>query len=116
MGGSGSFASRSTLKCRPCHLYYSKGSLFGIGIGYKSHRVAISASDCEILAEFDISHSRIGFNHFFHRVKRHRKRAEVPVAVATEGYNGYARPLDRLIRESGYSVYIDLAAHALIFQ
>ena len=71
----------------------------GIDVGYRSHRVAIATPDGEIVEEFDISHSTAGFEHFFHRVERHRKRTGVSVAVAMEGYNGYAQPLDRLIRE-----------------
>ncbi|TFH06949.1 MAG: hypothetical protein E4H08_10275 [Candidatus Atribacteria bacterium] len=29
----------------------------------------------------------------------------LPVAVAMEGYNGYARPLDRLVQEKGYRLF-----------
>ncbi len=77
----------------------------GIDVGYRTHRVAIATPDGEIVEEFDISHSTAGFEHFFHRVECHRHRTELSVAVAMEGYNGYARPLDRLIREKGYRLY-----------
>ncbi|MGH7796827.1 MAG: IS110 family transposase [Candidatus Binatia bacterium] len=35
----------------------------------------------------------------------HRKKKHCAVAVAMEGYNGYARPLDGLVRERGYRLY-----------
>jgi len=35
---------------------------------------------------------------FFRRIEARREELALPVAVAMEGYNGYARLLDRLVR------------------
>jgi transposase len=95
------------------HLYV------GIDIGYKSHRVGIADSDGQILEEFDISHTTKGFDHFFHRVEYHRREVGLPVAVAMEGFNGYGRPLDRLIQQKGYCLFnvnnLKLARYKEIF-
>jgi len=77
----------------------------GVDVGCKAHRVAISDSDGSILEEFDISHTDAGFCDFFRRIDHHRQELDLPVAVAMEGFNGYARPLDRLIQERGYTLY-----------
>ncbi|MGY4706870.1 IS110 family RNA-guided transposase [Candidatus Bipolaricaulota sp. J31] len=76
-----------------------------IDVGGKQHRVGIADPEGRILEEFVISHTQEGFREFFSRVERHRRRLGVPVAVAMEGYNGHARPLDRLIQEKGYTLY-----------
>lgn len=76
-----------------------------IDVGGKSHRVGIADPDGKILEEFVIPHTQEGFQDFFDRVEQHRRELEVPVAVAMEGYNGHARPLDRLIQEKGYTLY-----------
>jgi transposase len=77
----------------------------GIDIGYKNHRVGIADSDGQILEEFDIPHTTEGFDHFFQRVEHHREKLDLPVAVAMEGFNGYGRPLDRLIQQKGYRLF-----------
>ena len=77
----------------------------GIDVGYKTHRVAIADPDGNILEEFNIPHTAAGFERLFARVEHHRSKDGLPVAVAMEGYNGYARPLDRLVREKGYQLY-----------
>jgi len=77
----------------------------GIDIGYKNHRVGIADSDGQILEEFDISHTQVGFEEFFRRVEEHREQLNLPVAVAMEGFNGYGRPLDRLIQQKGYRLF-----------
>lgn len=71
----------------------------GVDVGCKLHRVGIADPDGQILEEFDVPHSSEGFDHFFSRVERHREALGLPVAVAMEGFNGYARPLDRLVQE-----------------
>lgn len=77
----------------------------GVDVGCKAHRVGIATPDGSILEEFDISHSDAGFQEFFRRVEERRQQLSLPVAVAMEGYNGYARPLDRLVQEKGYRLY-----------
>lgn len=77
----------------------------GIDVGCKAHRVGIAHPDGSILEEFDISHTDAGFQEFFRRIEKRRQRLSLPVAVAMEGYNGYARPLDRLVQEKGYRLF-----------
>ena len=77
----------------------------GIDVGCKAHRVGISGPDGSILEEFDISHTDTGFCDFFRRVEQHREELGLPVAVAMEGFNGYARPLDRQVQQKGYALY-----------
>ena len=62
-------------------------------------------SSGEVLEEFEIDHRIEGFQEFFSRIEKHRKKENCGVAVAMEGYNGHARPLDSLVRERGYRLY-----------
>jgi transposase len=73
--------------------------------GARRHHVAIGLSSGEGLEEFAIAHQPEGFTHFFARIEIHHQCYPGPVAVAMEGYNGYARPLDRLIQARGYRLY-----------
>jgi len=77
----------------------------GIDVGCKAHRVGVAGPDGALLDEFDVSHTREGFEDFFRRVGRHEQERKLPVAVAMEGWNGYARPLDREIRGHGWRLY-----------
>lgn len=77
----------------------------GIDVGCKAHRVGIARPNGLVLEEFDISHSDAGFQEFFRRVEQQKERLSLPVAVAMEGFNGYARPLDRLVQEKGYRLF-----------
>lgn len=77
----------------------------GIDIGSDQHRVAIAGPDGAILEEFDLAHHPLGFRDFFQRLTVHEKRYGGPVAVAMEGFNGHARPLDTQIRMRGYPLY-----------
>jgi transposase len=77
----------------------------GIDVGCRAHRVGIAHPDGSILEEFDISHSDAGFSELFRRVEKHQSVLSLPVAVAMEGYNGYARPLDRLVQDKGYRLF-----------
>ena len=65
----------------------------GIDVGCKAHRVGIADADGKILEEFDISHTDAGFRDFFRRIEHHKQELGLSVAVAMEGFNGYARPL-----------------------
>ena len=76
-----------------------------VDVGCHRHRVAIGLSSGELLEEFDITHNPEGFQHFFARISVHETHYGCPVAVAMEGYNGYARPLDRLVRARNYRLY-----------
>jgi transposase len=76
-----------------------------IDIGCRNHNVAIGLSSGEILDEFSIAHVPEGFRQFFSRVETQARRFDCPVAVAMEGYNGYARPLDTLVRARDYRLF-----------
>ncbi|MDH3601275.1 MAG: IS110 family transposase [Candidatus Tectomicrobia bacterium] len=76
-----------------------------VDIGCHQHSVAIGLSSGEVLEEFDIVHQAEGFAHFFSRLERYQHEYSCPVAVAMEGYNGYARPLDTMIRARDYRLY-----------
>jgi len=76
-----------------------------VDVGYRRHSVAIGSSSGEVLEEFEIEHRPEGFQEFFSRIEKHHKTKSTPVAVAMEGYNGYARPLDSLVRRRGYRLY-----------
>ena len=45
------------------------------------------------------------FKSFSTRIEKHQKAKSCAVAVAMEGYNGYARPLDSMVRQHGYRLY-----------
>jgi transposase len=76
-----------------------------VDVGYRRHSVAMGLSSGEVLEEFEIDHRPEGFQEFFARIEKHRKSKDCRVAVAMEGYNGHARPLDSLVRERGYRLY-----------
>lgn len=76
-----------------------------VDVGYRRHSVAIGLPSGEVLEEFEIEHRPEGFQEFFSRIEKHHKIKSSPVAVAMEGYNGYARPLDSLVRGRGYRLY-----------
>ena len=76
-----------------------------VDVGCHSHSVAIGLSGGELLEEFEIDHNPEGFGQFFTRIARQESRYGFPVSVAMEGYNGYARPLDRLVRARDYRLF-----------
>ncbi len=76
-----------------------------LNIGAHRHRVAIGHSDGRLLKEFDVTHDATGFRTFFGHLTRHERRLGLPVIVAMEGFNGWARPLDHQIRARGYRLY-----------
>lgn len=76
-----------------------------VDVGSRRHSVAIGLPNGEVLEEFEISHRVEGFQEFFSRIEKHQRQRGCPVAVAMEGYNGWARPLDSLVRQRGYRLY-----------
>ncbi len=90
-----------------------------VDVGCNKHRVAVGLSDGGLIDEFDIAHDAAGLSLFFQRVGRHEREYRLPVAVAMEGYNGYARPLDRQVLGRGYRLYnvnnLKLARYKEIF-
>jgi len=77
----------------------------GIDVGGHVHAVAVGLSSGELLEDFEISHSAAGFRDFFARIEAHAGRHGLPVAVAMEGYNGHARPLDGLIQARRWRLF-----------
>lgn len=75
-----------------------------LDIGSKKHRVGVGNVDGTVIDEFDITHDKAGFEKFFRRVSAHELALNLPVVVAMEGINGWARPLDRMIQERGYEL------------
>jgi transposase len=73
-----------------------------VDVGYAQHSVAIGLSGGERLEEFEIRHRPEGFAEFFSRIETIRLRHGGSVWVAMEGFNGFARPLDRLVQDRGY--------------
>lgn len=76
-----------------------------VDVGCHSHNVAIGLSTGEILDEFSIVHEPEGFRQFFSRIEKQERKFACPVSVAMEGFNGYARPLDTLVRARDYRLF-----------
>ena len=91
----------------------------GIDIGSARHRVAVGLPDGRLIDEFDVDHNTDGFSQFFGRITRHQEHYQLPVTVAMEGYNGWARPLDGQIQQHGWGLYsvnnLKLARYKEIF-
>jgi transposase len=90
-----------------------------VDVGVNRHRVAVGLSEGVLLEEFEIGHDSAGLAEFFARVGRHERRLHAPVAVAMEGYNGHARPLDQQVLARGYRLFnvnnLKLARYKEIF-
>jgi transposase len=91
----------------------------GIDVGSARHRVAVGLPDGQLIDEFDVDHHADGFSQFFSRIGLLEARHQLPVSVAMEGYNGWARPLDGQIRRHGWQLYnvnnLKLARYKEIF-
>ena len=81
------------------------GLRVSVDVGCYQHSVAVGLSDGTLLDEFELLHDPAGFDRFFERIDRLRDRHGSTVSVAMEGYNGWARPLDTLVRTHGYRLY-----------
>lgn len=76
--------------------------LVGVDVGCRKHHVAIGGP-IGIIEEFEISHNSRGFAYFFGRVATQAQQQKIStVIVGMEGTNGYARPLDQLVKAKGY--------------
>jgi len=76
-----------------------------VDVGVQRHRVAVGVPGQALVCEFDLDHSPEGFATFFRRVEAHTQGCELPVAVAMEGYNGHARPLDGQLLARGWRLF-----------
>src|SRR5437879_6247991 len=75
------------------------------GCGVSAPQWAIGLPSGEVLEEFEIAHRPEGFAEFFSRIEKQQKIRGCEVAVAIEGFNGCARPLDAMVRRRGYRLY-----------
>lgn len=91
----------------------------GIDVGSARHRVAVGLPNGKLIDEFDVDHHAEGFSQFFKRITALESRHRLPVSVAMEGYNGWARPLDGQILRRGWQLYnvnnLKLARYKEIF-
>lgn len=87
-----------------------------IDVGSRVHRVAVGDVNGRILDQFDINHTARGIDAFFDRIATF---CPDTVAVAMEGYNGWARPLDQRILAHGWTLFnvnnLKLARYKEIF-
>lgn len=74
-------------------------------IGNRKHHVAIGLSTGKLLENFELNHTPLGINHFFSKIESYQKEYNLSVAVAMESYNGYARPIDKLVLAKGYRLF-----------
>ena len=87
-----------------------------IDIGSRVHRVAVGTAEGRLLDQFDVEHTARGIDAFFSRIEL---LPHDSVAVAMEGYNGWARPLDQRVLARGWTLYnvnnLKLARYKEIF-
>jgi len=76
-----------------------------VDVGARTHRVAVGNGSGRLIDEFDLEHTAVGLSGFFSRLERLAGGRKRPVAVAMEGFNGWARPLDRQVLEHGWKLY-----------
>jgi transposase len=90
-----------------------------VDVGARMHRVAVGDGAGRLLEEFDVAHTAAGFAGFFTRIEPLQGRRCAPISVAMEGFNGWARPLDRQVLEHGWKLYnvnnLKLARYKEIF-
>jgi len=79
--------------------------LVAVDVGVQRHRVAIGTPDKRLARELDVEHTPEGLAAFFRQVEAHTHGGERPVAVAMEGYNGHARPLDAQVLARGWRLF-----------
>ena len=76
-----------------------------VDVGVQRHRVAVGVPGQRLACEFDLDHTPEGFAAFFRAVEAHTQGGALPVAVAMEGYNGHARPLDQQVLARGWRLF-----------
>jgi len=76
-----------------------------VDVGCYRHSVAVGLPCGQLLDEFELDHQRQGFDGFFARIGHLQQHHGGEVLVAMEGFNGWARPLDTLVRQRGYRLF-----------
>jgi hypothetical protein len=79
--------------------------LVAVDVGMQRHRVAVGIPGQRLACEFDLEHTPEGLATFFRRVETYTRGGHLPVAVAMEGYNGHARPLDQQVLARGWRLF-----------
>lgn len=79
--------------------------LVSVDVGCHEHSVAVGLRNGSVLEEFSIGHDKAGFDRFFTGIETHKSKAGGDVLIAMEGYNGYARPLDRFVLSKSYRLF-----------
>jgi len=77
----------------------------GIDVGSLNHAIAIGDGAGNIIKEFEITHTKKGFDKFFEIIDNEASRRDATISIAMEGYNGWARPFDSQILAKGYKLY-----------
>lgn len=77
----------------------------GIDIGSLNHAIAIGDGVGNIIKEFEITHTKKGFDKFFETIDNEASKRDATISIAMEGYNGWARPFDSQILAKGYKLY-----------
>lgn len=73
-----------------------------VDVGCYQHDISVGLADGKFLGRFEINHDKAGFADFFDQIEEYRKSSNGEVSVAMEGYNGHARPLDKMIQAKKY--------------
>jgi len=58
-----------------------------------------------ISVRLSFAHDKAGFATFFVEIAHYQQQSNGDVCIAMEGYNGHARPLDRMIQLHGYRLF-----------
>ncbi len=73
-----------------------------IDVGCYQHDISVGLADGTFLGRFEINHNKIGFSDFFEKIEHYKMQSNGTASVAMEGYNGHARPLDRMFQSKPY--------------
>ena len=76
-----------------------------VDTGCYQHYAAVGLSNGKYPGSFDFPHNQAGFTDFFAKLEDYKTHSNGEVCVAMEGYNGHARPLDRLIQLRNYRLF-----------
>ena len=76
-----------------------------LDIGSVKHYVVIGLPTGEILEEFPMEHNPKGIKELFARIAKQSEKYQIPVSVAMEAYNGYARPIDQMVLDKNYRLF-----------
>jgi len=76
-----------------------------VDTGCYHHHAAVGLSNGVYIGSFEFAHDKAGFATFFVEIAHYQQQSNGDVCIAMEGYNGHARPLDRMIQLHGYRLF-----------